>query len=141
LVVRARVPSSPILITLMKEALSSSETTVLTRAIRCNILEDAILNSHRSENLKSYKVKSPCGYLIKQCVMKAYWGLDVRIHVFLTSVLVGVERSASRPCRYIPGRAHGTHGIGDKVNPTAGLATQQRRTAPVWSIRKTSRVF
>jgi predicted hotdog family 3-hydroxylacyl-ACP dehydratase len=50
------VPSSPILVTLMKEALSSSETSVLTKVTWRSIREDTSLHSHRRESHKSYVI-------------------------------------------------------------------------------------
>jgi hypothetical protein len=54
LVTPSVVPSSQILVNLMKAALSSSKTSVLTRATWRKISEDTTLHSHCRENLKSY---------------------------------------------------------------------------------------
>jgi hypothetical protein len=54
--------------------------------------------------------------------MKAYGVMDVEIHIFFASALVGGEWSASRPGRFTPGeRAPGTHCIGGWVDHRAGL--------------------
>jgi hypothetical protein len=54
--------------------------------------------------------------------MKAYEGVDVKVHIFLTSAFAGNEWLASRPGRFTPGEiSPGTHWIGGWVDPTAGL--------------------
>jgi hypothetical protein len=59
------VPVSPILVTLMMEALSSSETPAFTGATRRKLPEDDIIHSHRRENLKSYVIRLHCNIPLK----------------------------------------------------------------------------
>jgi hypothetical protein len=53
--------------------------------------------------------------------MKTCREVDVQIYVFLTSGLVGDERSASRPGRF----TLGIHWIGGSVGPRAGLEVEK----------------
>jgi hypothetical protein len=55
--------------------------------------------------------------------MKAYRGVHVETHVFLTSALVGSEWSASRPGCSTPG----THWIGGWVDTRAGLNDMEKK--------------
>jgi hypothetical protein len=54
--------------------------------------------------------------------MKAYGGVDVQTHVFLTLALDGCEWSASRLGRF----TLGTHYIRGWVGPTAGLDDMEK---------------
>jgi hypothetical protein len=59
--------------------------------------------------------------------MKAYEGVDVWTHVFLTSALVGGELSVSRPGCFTPGdRVPVTHWIGGLVDPRDGLDDMEK---------------
>jgi hypothetical protein len=53
--------------------------------------------------------------------MKTYGGVDVWIHISLTSALFACEWSASLPGGFIPRRAPGTHYIGGLADLRAGL--------------------
>jgi hypothetical protein len=60
--------------------------------------------------------------------MKAYEGVDVKIHFFFTSALAGGDWSASRPGRFTAGeRGPGTHWIGGWMDPRASLDDVEKR--------------
>jgi hypothetical protein len=67
--------------------------------------------------------------------MKAYWGVEVWLHAFLTSALDGGKLSASRSGRFTPReRAPDTHWIGDWVDPQSpsGRGGEEKNSQPCW---------
>jgi hypothetical protein len=60
--------------------------------------------------------------------MEAYGGVDVQIHIFLTSAQAAGEWSPSHLCNFTPGeRAPGTHLIGGLVGPRASVDDMEKR--------------
>jgi hypothetical protein len=81
----------------MIEALSSSETSALTRAIRSNVPEEGILHSHRLENLKSCVAQKFCAQM-KDCPIH-WWCTSLAVEDALGSIQwtpLGVRQNECR---------------------------------------------
>jgi hypothetical protein len=62
--------------------------------------------------------------------MKTNGGVDVQIHIFFTSALVGGEWSSSCPGRCTPGeKAARTHWKGGWVGPRTGLDDVEKKNS------------
>jgi hypothetical protein len=63
--------------------------------------------------------------------MKAYWVMEVQLHIFLTLTVDGGEWSASRPGRFTPReKPPGIHWVGGWVGPRASFDAVVKRKIP-----------
>jgi hypothetical protein len=83
----------------MMEALSSSETSVLTGATWHNIPEDAILHSHRRENLKSYKKPANFHLLMAGFLLNIFFNPEERSSKFLPDTCGLISNYVALQCR------------------------------------------
>jgi hypothetical protein len=90
----------------------------------------SFLPSHRSTD------QAPWGTL-GTTPLRRIGGMEVQLHTFLTSVLNGVQWSASYPRHFTPReRAPSTQWIGDCVSPRASMDMVVTRTisSPYWDL-------